>query len=409
MITVLLVILLLVAVTAFFVAAEFAAVAVRTVRIQALAENGSGSAARIFPILKDPGALDRYVAACQVGITLSSLVLGAYGQVHLHHFFSGVLGDRGLALAVVLILLTGFHVVLGELLPKAVALRFPERVVLSLTYPMLFCLWMFGWAIHFLNGTGNLILRWLGVPLQSHRHVHSPEELAELVRRGNQAGTLEAEESRLLERAFHFGKRCARECMVPRTRIAALDLNEPTDALLRRVADSTFSRLPVYRGGMDHVEGYVHVKDLVGTEKLVVQPILTLPASVTVEHAFAQMRAQGTQIVLLLDEYGGTAGMLTMEDVLEQLLGDIRDEFDPGDSSVRFADGEWIADGDTPLKEVARVTGCPFPANGTLAGWLLERLGRSPRAGDVVKDQGLWFKILEVSGLRVLKVRCGHA
>lgn len=284
---VVLVILFLVAVTAFFVAAEFSAVAVRTVRIQALAESGSASARRMLPFLKDAAALDRYVAACQIGITLSSLILGAYGQVHLHHFFSELLGNQAAALALVLILLTGFHVVLGELLPKAVALRYPERVVIALTYPMLFCLWLFGWAIRFLNGTGNLALKLLGVPVQGHRHVHSPEELVELVRRGTEAGSLEDEESLLLERAFHFGTRRAHECMTPRIKVVGLDLLQPVEVLLERAAASSYSRLPVYRGSLDHVEGYLHVKDLVGLSGLPERfnSILKLPSSVTVQQA----------------------------------------------------------------------------------------------------------------------------
>jgi putative hemolysin len=248
------VILFLVALTAFYVAAEFAAVAVRTVRIQARAEAGNRTAKVLMPYLKDASALDRYVAACQIGITLSSLILGAYGQTNLTRFFQSVLQSQEwmpghyagpVALASVLLLLTGFHVVLGELLPKAIALRFPEQVALVLTYPMIASLWLYSLAIRFLNGTGTLILKAFGVPVHGHRHVHSPEELMQLVRRGEQSGTLPAEESRLLEKAFHFGERQAREVMVPRTQVVGLDLGAKSAAdLLGQVCAAGRSRLP---------------------------------------------------------------------------------------------------------------------------------------------------------------------
>lgn len=422
MLTVVLVILFLVALTSFYVAAEFAAVAVRTVRIQAMAEAGNRTATALLPYLKDSAALDRYVAACQIGITLSSLILGAYGQTNLTRYFKALFeGQEWIpahyaapaALGLVLLLLTGFHVVLGELLPKAIALRYPERVALALTYPMILSLWLYSLAIRFLNGTGTLILKSMGVPVHGHRHVHSPEELAQLVRRGSQSGTLAVEESRLLEQALHFGERQAREVMVPRTQVVGIDLNLDIDALMEQICQARQSRLPAFRGSLDEIQGILHVKDLVGMApplnlEALLKPPLSLPYSVTLQAAFDQMRIQRTQLVLLIDEYGGLAGVLSMEDVIEQLVGDIRDEFDSREARLRVVAGGWVARGEVSLREVASASGADMelpPGFSTVGGLLLDRLGRKPAVGDVVKFAGLSFEVLQVQGTRVVRVR----
>ena len=266
------VIVALILLTGLYVAAEFAAVSARRSRLRRMAEDGNPLAARMLPVLEDPRELDRYIAASQVGITLSSLILGAYGQATLAPRLAPLLERFGTmqpataestAAAVVLLFLTTLAVIVGELVPKSLALQNPTATALFTVLPMQWSIRVFSWSIAFLNGSGVLLLKLMRVPTTGHRHVHSPEEIELLIAESRDGGLLEPQEQVRLHRALRLGLRTARQLMVPRARLVAVDEAMPFEEVLRVVAASPYSRMPVYRGSLDTVVGILHIKDVV--------------------------------------------------------------------------------------------------------------------------------------------------
>jgi putative hemolysin len=340
-----LVIAALILINALYVAAEFGAVSVKRSRIRQLAEESHPLAIRLLPVIADGRTLDQYIATCQVGITLSSLVLGAYGQatlavalVPLFAVWGGVeeIAAHSTAAVVVLLGLSGLQVVLGELVPKSVALQYPTRTALYTLVPMRWSQRALGWFTRILNGSALVSLRLLGFSPTGHRHIHSPEEIELLITESRDGGLLEPEEHRRLHRALRLGLRPARQLMIPRDEVRALDVTTPVSRALELLADSPYTRLPVYRGSIDSVIGLLHTKDLVlrhieGGDILslqeVVRPILTVPDHVTADQLLALMRERRAHQALVLDGQGRLAGLITLEDVLAELLGEVADEF----------------------------------------------------------------------------------
>lgn len=428
MFTLVAIILVLVILNALYVAAEFATVSVRAIRIQALAEGGNKTAQRLLPHLTDAASLDRYVAACQIGITASSLLLGAFGQAKLAAFIEPWL--VGLAIVevetaasitatTILILLTAFQVVLGELLPKSIALRFPEKVSLTLVYPMLASLWLYSWFIKVLNGTGTWFLTLLKVPVGGHRHIHSPEELEQLVNHGAEAGAFDEGEYKLLTRVFRFQDHTALDLMVPRLEVVGIDLASPLEESLQIMEDSGHTRFPLMDGDLDRIEGYVHLKEVTtalagGTLtdlRQLLRPAIFAPSSLGVAALFETMRRKRGHLVFLLDEFGGTKGIVTMEDVLRQIVGEIQDEFGGREREVLRRDGaELVVGGQMLLNHLIEELGVPFqeaPTN-TVGGLVLHVLGRPAEVGENVIFEKLKFTVLETRGKRVVKVRVSH-
>lgn len=421
----LLIILGLVALTALYVAAEFASVAVKVVRIQSLAEEGNKTAQRLLPHLRDAHCLDRYVAACQVGITISSLVLGAYGQRRLAVYFQPLVDRLGgldavttasITTTAVLILMTVFHVVLGELLPKAIALRFPEKIALALTYPMLASLWLFGWSIRLLNGTGNWILSLFKLPTAGHRHVHSPEELQQLVSHDTRSVTLEDSERRLLTRVFRFGNHVAQEIMVPRMKMVTLSLDAPLEDSLKVMRDSGHTRFPLVSGDADKVEGYVHLKDVTvalaegrsDSLRELMRPVHYAPASLSVDRLFERMRKERAHLMVLVDEFGGTSGILTMQDILHEIVGEMADEFGPRKGRVlERSERSMLVRGNLLLDQLAEEVGWKLESapSSTVGGLVMHLLGRPAQEGDTVEFSGARFTATDVVGKRISRVR----
>lgn len=353
------VIALLILLTALYVAAEFAAVSARRSRLRRLAEDGNALAARLLPVLDDPRELDRYIAASQVGITLSSLILGAYGQAVLGPRVTPLFADlAGLddqaaastAAAVVLIVLTTLAVILGELVPKSLALQDPTRTALATVLPMQWSLRAFAWSIALLNGSGVLLLRILRVPATGHRHVHSPEEIELLIAESRDGGLLEPEEQVRLHRALRLGLRTARQLMVPRDRLAAIEVSLPFDEVLRSVAESPYSRLPVYQDALDNVVGILHTRDLAihfvqsdapASIASLMRPIVRVADTMPADRLLAFLRERRSHQALVLDVQGKLAGLITLEDVLSELLGGVSDEFkQAGRRRPQAEDGE---------------------------------------------------------------------
>jgi CBS domain containing-hemolysin-like protein len=324
--------------TALYVAAEFAAVGVRRSRVRRLAEDGSGLAQRLLPFVEQPSALDQYVAVSQVGITLSSLVLGAFGQATIAVALAPQLAAAAgfddanaayWAATIVLVGLTVSQVILGELIPKSLALQYPTGVALATVLPMRWSYAVFRPLIWILNGSANGLLRLLRVPISSHRHLHSPDEIALMIAESSDGGLLEPEEQRRLQRALRLGLRTARDLMVPRDRLTMIDVETPWPDVVRLVAASPFSRLPVYRGSPDAVIGFIRVKDLVdrylregeavAVGKLV-RPVLRVPPDLPADALIALLRERRTHQAAVAEPSGAVLGLVSVQDVIGEFL-----------------------------------------------------------------------------------------
>lgn len=408
----------LIAFNALYVAAEFAAVSVRTARIQQLAAEGHALARRLLPFLRDAHALDRYIAACQVGITISSLVLGAYGQATLARDLGPRLEGLGgmqevaaqsAAAVAVLLALTALQMIFGELVPKSLALQFPTTLARWTVIPMQWSLRLLAWFIWVLNGSGTAVLRLFGFAQSGHRHIHSPEELELLIAESRDGGLLKPEEHRRLRRALRLGTTSVAEIMVPRIRIAALDADMPSDEAVATVTNSPYTRLPVFDGTIDRIIGMIHAKDvarLVAVEggelslRALARPVLVVPASMRVDQLITRMREERRQLAIVLDEYGGTAGLVSIEDVLEEVVGDIADEFKPPDlGPERLSDGRVRLPGSMALSEVEQWIGTVWSSGGshTVGGRVVEAFSRIPRPGERMTIEDV---DIEVEGIR---------
>jgi putative hemolysin len=298
-------------------------------------------------------------------------------------------------------------------------LQYPLRVALVTYLPMRWSLALFAPFIVLLNGSGSLVLRLFGVNAAgSHRHIHAPDEIDLLIRESRAGGLLEHKESERLREALKLGRHRIRQIMVPRRRMASLDLNAPTERILAEVCASPFTRLPVHRGGLDDVRGYLHVKDLAvalaaggdgNALHALVRPILVLPSSLTVDRALAEMRDRCARIALLVDEHGDVQGLVSLEDIIRELLGKLSDELKSGSdlAPLQLPDGRWRMSGRLPLDEVlawAQSLGAhPWDSSAaeTLAGWLLERLDAIPEGTCCLRAGELRFEIERMDGAAI--------
>jgi putative hemolysin len=336
--TVWIVLAALIAANALYVAAEFGAVGVRRSRLRRLAEDGRWAARQLLPHVDDPAALDRYVGTSQIGITVSSLMVGAYAQATLTRPIAAAISDTfamapaaalSMAAAVILVALTAVQLILGELVPKALALQFPTETALATVVPMRWSLAVFRPLIVVLNGTALLLLRLLGVREHGHRHLHSPEEIDLLIAESRDGGLLEPQEQQRLRRALHLGQHLARDLMVPRDRLTMVNAGASWDEVMVTVADSAFSRIPVWRGSRDRIVGILRVKDLVdwyaaeGPQPIerLIRPVLSLPHDLPSDRALATLRERRAHSAILVDASGAAVGLLTIQDVLGELLG----------------------------------------------------------------------------------------
>jgi len=423
-----LVVAALILVNALYVAAEFAAVSVRRSRIDQLAEDGNILAAWLRPIIESPATLDRYIGACQIGITLSSLVLGAYAQatfaVWLMPYFARLgnmqdLAAQSTSTAVVLLTLTVAQVVFAELVPKLLALQYPTQASLYTLIPMLGSLWIYRPFIKFLNGSALLLLRLIGTPYQAHRHIHSPDEIELLIAESRDGGLLEPDEHRRLQRALRLNLRQARQLMVPRRKVSALDMRTPLNEVTGIVAQSPFSRIPVYRESIDNIVGILHTKDLVrwfvsdgATMTLadLIRPVPTVHESVTVDRILHDLRDRRSHQALVVDEFGGTAGLLTLEDVLSELLGKVGDEFKPGDPVAEtLPDGRVRLPGSMPVDDAAALLETKWETSAaTVGGMVIEALGHLGAPGESVTIGPHEFDIERVADRAVESVIVGR-
>jgi CBS domain containing-hemolysin-like protein len=392
-----------------------------------MAEDGNLLAARLLPVLEDPRELDRYIAASQVGITLSSLILGAYGKATLAPRLSPLLEQFGTmqpataestAAVAVLIFLTTLAVIVGELVPKSLALQNPTATALFTVLPMQWSIRVFSWSITFLNGSGVLLLKLMRVPTTGHRHVHSPEEIELLIAESRDGGLLEPQEQVRLHRALRLGLRSARQLMVPRARLVGVDEAMPFEDVLRLVAASPYSRLPIYRGSLDNVVGILHIKDVVTrfvqsgnlTIASLLRPIVRVPDSMAADRLLAFLRERRVHQALVVDAAGAVVGLITLEDVLGELLGGVADEFKvPQLRPIRLSDGRIRLPGLMRLEQAAPLVGGAWrgPAE-TVGAHVAQALQRVPETGEEVVVDGLHVEIEAVDGDAVTSVIVGE-
>ncbi len=322
---------------ALYVAAEFGAVGARRSRIRRMAEDGNWLAQRLLPFIETPAALDRYVGASQIGITLSSLMLGAFAQATISVQLAPLAAnwfslDPRTALSatsiVVLVVLTAIQLILGELMPKALALQFPTQAALGTILPMQWSLVIFWPFLWLLNGMSTTVLRLLGSTATSHGHLHSPDEIELLIAESRDGGLLEPQEQQRLHRALRLGLRSARDLMVPLDRLTVLPFDAPWEATVRTVLTSPFSRLPIYRGERDQLIGTLRVKDLVeryvaegpvGLDRLV-RPVVRLAPELPADRVLTLLRERRTHQAVV-ESQGRALGLITIQDVLAELLG----------------------------------------------------------------------------------------
>jgi CBS domain containing-hemolysin-like protein len=405
---------LMILANALYVAAEFATVSSRRTRITQLATQGDRFAQALLPILEDHKSLDRYVAACQIGITISSLILGAYAQnaiaVRLVEPVGDLLARIGWAASAeaaavaagtasvvgVLIAITTLQVVLGELFPKSIAIQYPERIATLLIWPMKISLALFTPLIWIFNGSATLLLRLLGYNgVDKAGRAHSPEEIELLVTESHEGGLLEDSERRMLRNAFRLRELSARQVMVHRTKMLAAPLDITVEELLQQAIEAGFSRIPLYRDSIDDIVGFVHVKDVFRLHverreqvQSVMRDVLFVPETLPVVDVWQQLNSGGQYLAIAFDEFGGTAGMITLEDLIEEIFGELQDEFDDEMAVVaRDKEGRVYLRGDLLVSDVNEYLDLDLPveAADTLGGLVFSQLGRLPGVGDEVK------------------------
>ena len=421
----------LVATNGFFVAAEFGLVKVRHTRIDELAAEGKRTARVVQDELRH---LDNYIAATQLGITLASLALGWIGEPSLAHLieplFSFVGGTaatelaHSVAIAISFFLITMFHIVLGELVPKSIALQRSEETTLFVARPLYLFARLFRPFIVFMNGLGNLVVRAFGLRTASeHGSVRTVKELEMLVAQSHKAGLLDNEEEVLLRHIFDFGEKKAQHVMVPRAEIVGIPHNITIEDLQKKIAEEHYTRFPVYEGTLDNIIGLVHLKDvftLLNKRDLgepfavqsILRPILTVPKTTAITKLMTLMQHKKAYLTVVISEYGETAGIVTLEDILEEIVGEVQDEFDTLEEGVRsevevLANGSYSVDGLMMVDAFAERFGVTFGAlhSVTIAGYMFGELGRIPTVGDSISLGKYQLQVEAMDHFRIARLR----
>ncbi|HYE64252.1 MAG TPA: hemolysin family protein [Pyrinomonadaceae bacterium] len=415
-------VLLLVGANGFFVAAEFALVGVRRSRIEALAAGGSRRARRLLDLLDN---LNAYLSASQLGITLASLGLGWIGEPAVAQLLQGPLADlpdawrHAIAFGIAFSIITTLHIVLGEQAPKLFGLDRAEQVALTTSWPMMAFYTVFRWPIRALDWASARLVRPFGVHASTeHASIYTEEELRQLIEISHKSGHLRAAEQQLVHRVFEFSDTLVREAMVPRTAIAAISSDCSLEQIAQAFQKYGYSRLPVYRESLDDVIGFIHSKDvmpyLLRPDSFRLEHVLQAPLYVVdtarLEDVLRQMQKAKVHFGFVIDEHGGIEGIITLEDLLEEIVGDISDEHDEevNEQIRRERDGTYLLDGSLAVRDLNRRLKLSLPESEsytTIAGFLMDTAGHVLRDGEVVQYDGLIFHVERVERRRVLRVR----
>ena len=413
----------------FFVAAEFAMVKVRKTRIEQLVKEGNATAEIALEAIKD---LDKFIAAVQLGVTISSIGLGWVGEGTLARiiepmfvFLPGIsqtIATHTVSVSLAFALITFLHVVLGELIPKSIALEYTEKTALIIARPMQAITWVFNPFIWLLNGFGNWLLTLMRIP-HSHKSslVHSSEELDMLVDASYNGGVLNETEKDMLHNVFKFSDLTAKQVMVPRTDMICVPIDMSMEELNRVAAENQYTRYPVYEGDIDHITGLIHVKDLYKLSlddttcpiERIQREILLVPETMTMDNLVLEFKKRKGQMAIVVDEFGGTSGLITLEDVIEEIFGDVQDEFDEEEEQendiMEIAPNTYIANAMMRTDEIAEYFDLDEEAIDdedidTIGGLVVKLLGRIAEVGDSVTHLGLTFIVKEIDGARITKL-----
>lgn len=417
MVTPLLIIAGLILLNGLFVAAEFAIVGAPRAAIDARAELKQPLARLVQSILRDPRKQDRYIATAQIGITVASLGLGMYGEHVLAGWVLRVLGNatwaqwlaaHGIASVVAVAVLTYFHIVIGEMVPKSLALQAAERMVLWITPPMLWIQTVLYPLVVSLNALGNMVLKAAGIRRQAQNvdHYYTSEELQLIVQESEEQGALRAEAGQMLQELFEFGDRTAGEVMVPRVRISGLPVGAGPDELRAIIRRTPHTRYPVYEGDLDHIIGMYHIKDLLRlllsnqpVSAIGVRQVPVVPETALLDAVLTTMRRERAQLAIVIDEHGGTAGIVTLEDLFEEVVGEI-DEGPGASTPRRDALGRLRVPGTMRLDELGQFFDLDLAHEevDSVSGLILTLLGRPPQVADSVRYERLQFDVTAVKG-----------
>jgi CBS domain containing-hemolysin-like protein len=429
MFTDLLITFFLVLLNGFFVAAEFALVKVRASQLDVKAQKGSTRAKLAKSLLEK---LDSYLSATQLGITLASLALGAVGEEVISHIVvrlfekSGVLISsltvHSVALPIALTLLTFFHVTIGEQIPKMIGIKYSLATALFIAWPIRVFYFIFSPFIWFLNKSSNTVLRIMGIKKMGDDEVHTEEELRLILTESEEGGAIKPSENELIQNVFDFDDRIVKQIMVPQNRIIALDVELGKDAITKKVIEEGFSRIPIYLGDIDNVIGIVHSKDLLKalienkfrSLKDIMRPVHFVPESMKINELLRDFQKHHIQMAIVTNEFGATAGLITMEDIIEELVGEIQDEHDEEKPNVeKKSDSEYIVNAQAAITDVNEALPIALPENThyeTVSGYINYIFGRIPATNDKRYSDGYKITILkrtrqsvETIGLQVIE------
>jgi len=419
----LIVVVAMILLNAFFVAGEFAIAAVERSRVERRAEAGDRAARRVLASLRN---LSFELSGAQLGITATSLIVGAIAEPAIGRLIDPLVArlpwipegsSLGVSVVLALVLATGAQMVMGELLPKNLAVARPERMAVLFGIPLQVVNRLLRPLILLLNNAANWTVRRLGIePREELAGVRSMEELELMIRSSAEQGRLDDDELRLLARAISFTEKVAADAMIPRVAVVGISRHDSV-AHLRQLAQQTgHSRFPIYGEDLDEVDGVVHVKDsfAVPAERrpltpvaVIGRPVLKVPETRPLDELLTDLQSQGRRMAVVIDEYGGTAGIVTVEDLVEEIFGEIADEYDADLPPEPPAGEGEVLSGLLHRHEVEELTGFEWPEGRyeTLGGLLVARLGRFPRLGEVVRVERWAFEILEMDGHRIARVR----
>ena len=415
---------LLIFVNAFFVASEFALVNVRKTRIQQLVKEGNKTAQIV---LYDLDNIPKFIAAIQLGVTASSIGLGWVGEFTFAELFypifnflpqiSQIIATHTLASITAFIIITILQIEFGELIPKAIALQYPETTSFVVARPMNLFIKIFSPFVIFLNNLGDRILAIFKIPPAKGLHlVHSTEELDMLINASYEEGILNATERDMLHNVFKFSDLIARQIMIPRPDIIAIPSDITFEELTNFIYEHQFTRYPVFEEDLDHTLGIVHIKDMIQFIKnqeefslsKITRKVMLVPETLTIDKLLLEFKKRRSQMAIVIDEFGGTSGIVTLEDVLEEIFGDVQDEFDAEEADVKvLSENEFLINAMFRIDEINEL----FDMNiveeeiETIGGFVLKELGRVANVGDQVKFDDLTFTVESVEGARIIKLK----
>ena len=409
----------------FFLLAEFAFVGVRKTRIQQLSNEGNFDAKLAMDGIKN---LDRYIAAVQLGITISSLGIGWVGESTLarliHPIFQflpsqmDTIATHTVSVTIAFVLITVLHVVIGELMPKSIALQYPDKTTLFVAKPMFVITRLFAPMIAILNGLGNFLLKLCRIePANSHHMVHSTEELNMLIDASCKGGVLNEKEAEILQNVFKFSDLTAGQIMIPRPDMVCIPSDASIEEINNIIIENQYTRYPVYEGSIDNIQGLIHIKDiyplLVKNKEFSIPSLLReaffIPETMPVDKLALEFQKHKSQMAIVVDEFGGTSGLVTHEDVMEEILGEVQDEFDDDEEAEikQLGNGIYEICGKVRLDEFCDF----FEINlsdddiNTVGGYIIKNLGRIAEENDTIEDEFFKYCVTQTDSGRILKIR----